>query len=278
MSTVGHRRSEAGSLRLRIGATLHPLTGGERRVGRSRNCEIRVDDDSVSRVHAAFVWRDGAPLLEDLGSSNGTFVNGERISQPRAVRAGDAVRFGSLEGELEEADPAAVTAGQALEGSDYTVGLVPGPPAGIGWRVLALALNLVLFAAGSLVPLAAYLAVDFLQTNLLAPGVSAPAPGVQSLVAGGCGVLWLLYAWFYVVHGWARRGGTPGMRLCGLRLLDWRRRTPIGHQRAWLRLAAAMVTVLTLGLGFFTILFRRDRKALHDVLAGTQVVRRARAL
>jgi uncharacterized RDD family membrane protein YckC len=68
------------------------------------------------------------------------------------------------------------------------------------------------------------------------------------------------------------------MRLCGLRLLDWRRRTPIGHQRAWLRLAAAIVTVLTLGLGFFMILFRRDRKALHDVLAGTQVVRRARAL
>ncbi len=68
MSTVARRRSEAGSLRLRIGDTLYPLTGGERRVGRSRNCEILVDHDSVSRVHAAFVWRDGAALLEDLGS------------------------------------------------------------------------------------------------------------------------------------------------------------------------------------------------------------------
>lgn len=278
MNSVAHRRSEAGSLHLRIGATLHPLTGGERRVGRSRSCEIRVDDDSVSRVHAAFAWRDGAVLLSDLGSSNGTYVNGERIRAPHPVGPGDAVRFGSLDGVLEEAVPAAVTAGQPIEGSDYTVGLVPGEPAGLGWRVLALALNLVLFATGSLVPLAAYLAVGFLQANLLAPGVSAPAPGVQSLVAGGCGALWVLYAWFYVVHGWARRGGTPGMRLLGLRLLDWHRRTPIGYARAWLRLAATVVTVLTLGLGFFTIVLRRDRKALHDVLAGTLVVRRARAL
>jgi len=276
MSTVAHRPSEA-SLRLRIGTTLHPLAGGERRVGRSRNCEIRVDDDSVSRVHAAFVWRDGEPLVEDLGSSNGTFVNGERILRAHAVRPGDVVQFGSLEAQVEDATAAAAGTGEALPTSDYTVGIVPGPPAGIGWRMLAASLNLLLFVVGSLVPLAAYLAVDYLQTNLLAPGVSAPAPGIQSLVAGGCGALWVLYAWYYVIHGWARRGGTPGMRLCGLRLLDWHRRTPIGYLRAWLRLAAVVVTVLTLGLGFFTILIRRDRKALHDVLAGTQVVHRSRA-
>lgn len=278
MSTVAHHRSEAGPLRLRIGTTLYALTGGERRVGRSRNCEIRVDDDSVSRVHAAFVWRDGQPLIEDLGSSNGTFVNGERIRRPQAVRAGDVVRFGSLEALLEDASAGPAAAAEALPTSDYTVGVMPGPPAGIGWRALAASLNLLLFATGSLVPLAAYLAVDYLQAHLLAPGVSAPAPGIQSLVAGGCGALWVLYAWFYVIHGWARRGGTPGMRLLGLRLLDWHRRTPIGYTRAWLRFAATVVTVLTLGLGFFTILFRRDRKALHDVLAGTQVVHRLRAL
>jgi uncharacterized RDD family membrane protein YckC len=278
MSTVAHRPSEAGLLRLRIGTTLHPLTGGERRVGRSRNCEIRVDDDSVSRVHAAFVRRDGETLVEDLGSSNGTFVNGDRIQAPRAVRTGDAVRFGNLETQVEAASAAAAESAEAPPTSDYTVGIIPGPPAAIGWRVLAAALNLVLFLAGSLVPLAAYLAVDYLQTNLLAPGVRAPAPAIQSLVAGGCGALWVLYAWYYVIHGWARRGGTPGMRLCGLRLLDWHRRMPIGYLRAWLRLAAIVVTVLTLGLGFFTILIRRDRKALHDVLAGTQVVHRSRSL
>jgi uncharacterized RDD family membrane protein YckC len=277
MSTVAHHRSEVGRLRLRIGSTLHALTGGERRVGRSRNCEIRVDDESVSRVHAAFVWRDGEPLVEDLGSSNGTFVNGERIRQAHVVRPGDVVRFGDLEALLEDAPIGPPAPGEPLPTADYTVGVIPGPAAGIGWRVLAASLNLLLFVAGSLVPLAAYLAVDYLQSDLLAPGIGAPAPGVQSLVAGGCGALWMFYAWFYVIHGWARRGGTPGMRLLGLRLIDWHRRTPIGHTRAWLRLAATVVTVLTLGLGFFTILFRRDRKALHDVLAGTQVVHRLQA-
>jgi len=276
MSSVAHRPSETAPIALRIGDTLHPLTGREVRVGRSRNCEIRVDDDSVSRVHAAFVVRDGAATLSDLGSSNGTWVNDERLRAPRRVAVGDTLRFGSLEARVEDAPVA--FAGAAPPTSDYTVGLIPGAPAGLGWRFLAAALNLLLFVAGSLVPLAPVLAVGYLQGNLLAPGVDAPGVGVRALVAGGCGVLWLVYAFFFVLHGWARRGGTPGMRLLGLRLLDWRQRTPIGWARAWLRLAALAVTVLTLGLGFLTIAVRRDRRALHDALAGTQVVHRPRLL
>jgi len=276
MSLVAHRLSESAQIALRIGDTLHALTGREVRVGRSRSCEIRVNDDSVSRLHAAFVVRDGAATLSDLGSSNGTFVNDERLRMPRRIAAGDLLRFGSLEALVENApvtpDP------EALPTSDYTVGLVPGPPAGLGWRLLAAALNLLLFSAGSLVPFAPLLAVGYLQGNLLAPGVVAPGARVQALVAGGCAALWLVYAFFYVVHGWARRGGTPGMRLLGLRLLDWRQQTPIGWARAWLRLAALAVTVLTLGLGFFTIALRRDRRALHDALAGTQVAHRPRVL
>jgi uncharacterized RDD family membrane protein YckC len=276
MSSVAHPRSEPAPIALRIGDTLHPLTAREVRVGRSRNCEIRVDDDSVSRVHAAFVVRDGAALLSDLGSSNGTWVNDERLRAPRRVAPGDTLRFGSLEALVEDAPVAVGDA--APPTSDYTVGLIPGPPAGFGWRLLAAALNLLLFVAGSLVPLAPLLAVGYLQGNLLAPGVDAPDVRVRALVAGGCAVLWLVYAFFFVLHGWARRGGTPGMRLLGLRLLDWRQRTPIGWARAWLRLAALAVTVLTLGLGFLTIAVRRDRRALHDALAGTQVVHRPRLL
>jgi len=64
------------------------------------------------------------------------------------------------------------------------------------------------------------------------------------------------------------------MKICGLRLLDWRQRLPIGYSRAILRLAASFVTVLTLGLGFLLIAVRKDRKSLHDLLAGTMVVRR----
>ena len=87
-------------------------------------------------------------------------------------------------------------------------------------------------------------------------------------------MLWLLYAAYYVLHGWARRGGTPGLRLLGLRLVDWQQRVPIGYLRALLRALALMVTFLTLGFGFLLPLFRKDRKALHDLLAGTSVTHR----
>ena len=50
--------------------------------------------------------------------------------------------------------------------------------------------------------------------------------------------------------------------------------TPIGYPRALLRLAAVTVTCATLGAGFLVPLFRRDRKTLHDLLAGTLVIRR----
>ena len=136
--------------------------------------------------------------------------------------------------------------------------------------------DLVIFVAGLAIPLAPLLAIYLAETYLLSPGVSTGSNQVRSLVAGGCGALTVLYAWYYVVHGWAVRGGTPGMRLCGLRLLDRRNRVPIGYTRAWLRVAAVLATVATLGLGFLPCLFRRDGKALHDILAGTSLVHRPR--
>jgi uncharacterized RDD family membrane protein YckC len=120
-------------------------------------------------------------------------------------------------------------------------------------------------------PLLAALAVE----RYLLPADTLPLNlQAKSVLAGACGALWLVYFFYYVVHGWARRGGTPGMKLCGLRLLDWRQQLPIGYGRAFLRLAAGFVTVLTLGLGFLLVLIRKDRTSLHDFMAGTTVVRR----
>jgi hypothetical protein len=55
-------------------------------------------DKGVSRVHAKIIRRDGSLQLEDLGSRNGTYLNGQRIveHQPRILRDGDAVRLGKL--------------------------------------------------------------------------------------------------------------------------------------------------------------------------------------
>ncbi len=245
-------------------------------VGRSRSCEVRLLEDSVSRLHAAFVWRDTALWVEDLGSSNGTFVNGRRIDAPCRVKVGDVIRFGALRGTIVGAagDVPNPVPDAETPPHDYTVGVLTAPPAGFGRRLLAAALDLVLFTVGSLVPFLPLLAAVGAERFLLTPEVIPPPSRTMAVIAGGSGALWILYAWYYVIHGWARRGGTPGLRLAGLRLVDWRRRVPIGYSRALLRLVALLVTALTFGLGFLTAALRRDRKALHDLLAGTQVVRR----
>lgn len=70
------------------------------RVGRSRECDIFLVDPSVSRQHALLEPHGEQLIVRDMGSTNGTFVNGERI-QLRSVRAGDRLAFGKTEMMVE---------------------------------------------------------------------------------------------------------------------------------------------------------------------------------
>ena len=63
-------------------------------VGRSRDCDVVLEDASVSGRHARFSWRDGRIHVEDLGSANGTWVRGEKIDDA-TIRPGDDVRLGN---------------------------------------------------------------------------------------------------------------------------------------------------------------------------------------
>ena len=65
-------------------------------VGRDRDCAVRVDSHTVSRRHARIVVTPQETTIEDLGSKNGTMVNGARISQPIALKDGDEIHVGSL--------------------------------------------------------------------------------------------------------------------------------------------------------------------------------------
>jgi uncharacterized RDD family membrane protein YckC len=94
--------------------------------------------------------------------------------------------------------------------------------------------------------------------------------------ASGVVGMWIALWWCYFVVGWGLLGATPGKWLVGLRVIDHRGRFPIGVSRAVMRLCAYSVSSLTLGFGHLILLFRRDRCALHDLLAGTRVVRRPR--
>ncbi|MGB5986414.1 MAG: FHA domain-containing protein, partial [Desulfobacterales bacterium] len=66
----------------------------ESMVGRDLANDITITDPEVSRRHARFLMRDDNVFIEDLGSTNGTFLNGERISSPQQLRKGDVITFG----------------------------------------------------------------------------------------------------------------------------------------------------------------------------------------
>lgn len=63
-------------------------------IGRDVTNEVVVGDAEVSRQHARLTRTPGGYVLEDLGSTNGTFVNGERLMAPRVLNPGDLVAFG----------------------------------------------------------------------------------------------------------------------------------------------------------------------------------------
>jgi pSer/pThr/pTyr-binding forkhead associated (FHA) protein len=75
----------------RAGETFHPE--GETTIGRSPDCGIFLDDVTVSRKHAVVSERDGAFLVEDQGSLNGTFVNRKRVESSQ-LEDGDEVQVG----------------------------------------------------------------------------------------------------------------------------------------------------------------------------------------
>jgi DNA-binding winged helix-turn-helix (wHTH) protein len=72
------------------------LDEGEHVLGRSRELEACLDAPSVSRRHARLRLAEGEATLEDLGSKNGTFVKGQRLTAPARLSDGDEFRLGSL--------------------------------------------------------------------------------------------------------------------------------------------------------------------------------------
>ena len=71
-----------------------PLVVGVNLVGRVPDCQVQVIGTSVSREHARITVSPAGAVIEDLGSTNGTFVGDRRVSEPTPLRDGDAIRIG----------------------------------------------------------------------------------------------------------------------------------------------------------------------------------------
>ena len=77
--------------------------GDELTVGRASGCQISLPDDTfVSQLHARIFRRDGQIFVEDLGSTNGTFLNRKKVSAPQPMRRGDRLQIGKTVLELSK--------------------------------------------------------------------------------------------------------------------------------------------------------------------------------
>jgi GGDEF domain-containing protein len=73
---------------------LYKVTKGAAVIGRAPNVEIKVEDDGISRAHARIRASTDKAWVEDLGSRNGTFVNGQKLAAPHELREGDKIQVG----------------------------------------------------------------------------------------------------------------------------------------------------------------------------------------
>jgi pSer/pThr/pTyr-binding forkhead associated (FHA) protein len=83
------------TFRLHFRGTLFPVRSGELTLGRSTYASILVNNPLASREHAIIRFVRGRLEVVDLGSKNGTLVNGERIVGARRIDAGDQVKIGT---------------------------------------------------------------------------------------------------------------------------------------------------------------------------------------
>jgi pSer/pThr/pTyr-binding forkhead associated (FHA) protein len=99
----GGRKDEGAALRI-----VEPAAQRGRRfrldsevtVGRAAGCQVTLDDHYASQIHARVFLRDDQLLVEDLGSTNGTYLNRQKVSGPMVIHRGDRLQVGNTIMEL----------------------------------------------------------------------------------------------------------------------------------------------------------------------------------
>lgn len=209
---------------------------------------ILVNDPKgqVSRNHCLMTIEGNQITLEDLGSLNGTFVNGNRITQAITVTP----------------DSHILLAGKIMfDPSDFITakpGSINEPNAnyaGFGMRFLAYLLDgfivgMLVFAVGMISAFFFPFAAVFIQMFII-----------------------LLVIHFYYALPISRKGATFARKIFGIQYLDLSTMDYPSAGKVWLRTIAYSFSGLIFGIGFLMALFTRKKQALHDLMANTIVTK-----
>ncbi|MFN7144377.1 MAG: FHA domain-containing protein [Myxococcota bacterium] len=169
-----------------------PITPEGLRIGREAGNEVHIDDAGVSRQHARVLLHNGAVWVQDAGSRNGIFVNGERVPDHKQLKVGDRLTVGAHVFDI--VPPAAATAAQrpavaAPVAAKAPKLPTPAAPARSTWKVWPFVVAVVL-AGGFIACIGILGAVrdtgqsaatptqpSYSLTTLLEPGATPPAGG-----------------------------------------------------------------------------------------------------
>jgi pSer/pThr/pTyr-binding forkhead associated (FHA) protein len=96
-----------------------PLKGKEIVLGRQKGCSIRIASHEISRLHCCLRVKDQKVSIRDLGSANGTFVNGQQVKGERLLLHGDRIQLGELVFLVEYERGKEVLAGLPVDEFEY---------------------------------------------------------------------------------------------------------------------------------------------------------------
>ena len=101
-------------LRGRSATTALKLGDGVTTAGRHDECQLRIKSSEVSRRHCQFFEKNGMLLVKDMGSSNGTFLNGKKIEGQRVLEPGDELTIGPVKLRVEKVGQPAASKAPAV--------------------------------------------------------------------------------------------------------------------------------------------------------------------
>ena len=112
-------RSASEIIKLEEGVTI---------VGRHDECHLKIKSSQVSRQHCHLFEKKGLLLVKDLGSANGTYVNGKRVKEQQVLEPGDELTIGDVQLRVEKIGQPSAAAPQSRATSKVETAIVSSPP------------------------------------------------------------------------------------------------------------------------------------------------------